>query len=145
VARQTKQVFETILVAYDGSPQSQRATDLAFSLAEAMWSKVLVFAVIRPPEPAARVELNAVLEEAREHYERSFTSLREQAKLKGVELETDIAVGHPAEQIVHRAEEANISLIVMGRRGVSAFHRWMLGSISERVLRYAHCPVMVVH
>jgi hypothetical protein len=57
-----------------------------------MWSRVLVFAVIRPPEPAARVELNAVLEEAREHYEQSFISLREQAKLKGVELETDIAV-----------------------------------------------------
>jgi nucleotide-binding universal stress UspA family protein len=145
MARQTKQVFETILVAYDGSPQSQRATDLAFSLAETMWSKVLVFAVIRPPEPAARVELNAVLEEAREHYEQNFISLREQAKLKGVELETDIAVGHPAEQIVHRAEQANISLIVMGRRGMSIFHRWMLGSISERVLRYAHCPVMVVH
>jgi nucleotide-binding universal stress UspA family protein len=145
MARQTKQVFETILVAYDGSPQSQRAMQLAFSLAEAIWSKVLVLAVIRPPEPAARVELNAVLEEAREHYEQSFIGLREQAELKGVEFETDIAVGHPAEQIVHRAEQANISLIVMGRRGMSIFHRWMLGSISERVLRYAHCPVMVVH
>jgi nucleotide-binding universal stress UspA family protein len=110
-----------------------------------MGSSVLVFAVIRPPEPASRVELNAVLEEAREHYEQNFISLRQQAKLKGVELETDIAVGHPAEQIVHRAERANISLVVMGRRGMSIFHRWMLGSISERVLRYAHCPVMVVH
>jgi nucleotide-binding universal stress UspA family protein len=145
MAREPKQVFESILVAYDGSPQSQRATDLAFSLAEVMWYRVLVFAVIRPPEPAARIELNAVLEEAREHYEQNFVSLREQAKLKGVELETDIAVGHPAEQIVHRAEQANIGLIVMGRRGMSIFRRWMLGSISERVLRYAHCPVMVVH
>ena len=81
MARQTKQVFETILVAYDGSPQAQRATNVAFSLAEAMRSSVLVFAVIRPPEPAARVELNAVLEEAREHYEQNSISLREQAKL----------------------------------------------------------------
>ena len=145
MARRTEQVFETILVAYDGSPQSQRVTDLAFSLAEAMWSKVLVFAVTRPPEPGSRVELNAVLEEAREHYEQSFVSLREQAKLTGVELETDIGVGHPAEQIVHRVEQATVSLIVMGRRGMSIFRRWMLGSISERVLRYAHCPVMVIH
>jgi nucleotide-binding universal stress UspA family protein len=82
MARQTKQVFENILVAYDGSPQAQRATDLAFSLAEAMWSRVLVFAVIRPPEPAARVELNAVLEEAREHYEQNFVGLREQGPNK---------------------------------------------------------------
>jgi nucleotide-binding universal stress UspA family protein len=127
MARQTKQVFETILVAYDDSPQSQTAMDLAFSLAEAMWSKLLIFALIHPPEPAGRVKLNAVLEEAREHDEQSFISLREQAKLTGVEIETDIAVGHPAERIVHRAEQANVSLIVMGRRGMSIFPRRLHG------------------
>jgi nucleotide-binding universal stress UspA family protein len=145
VASSIRQVFETILVAYDGSPQSQRATDLAFSMAESMGSKLLIFAVIRPPEPAARAELNAILDEGREHYEQSFAQLRERATKAGLVLETEIEVGHPAEHIVHRAEQTRAGLIVMGRRGVSAFKRWMLGSISERVLRYAHCPVMVVH
>jgi|SRR5580704_6773025 nucleotide-binding universal stress UspA family protein len=138
-------LFQTILVAYDGSPQAQRATDIAFSLAEAMQSRLLIFAVIRPPEPAARAELNAILEDARDHYEQSFTQLRERAKQAGVEVQTEIEVGHPAEHIVHRAEQIQAGLIIMGRRGISAFQRWMLGSISERVLRYAHCPVMVVH
>jgi nucleotide-binding universal stress UspA family protein len=68
MASQAKQVFEIILVAYDGSPQSQRAADLAFSMADAMQSKLLIFAVIRPPEPAARAELNAILDDAREHF-----------------------------------------------------------------------------
>ncbi len=145
MAGQTKQVFENIIVAYDGSPQAQRATQLAFALAEVMHSKVLVFAVIRPPEPAARAELDAVLDNAREHYERSFAQLREQARQRSVELKTEIEVGHPAEHIVHRAEQMHLALIIMGRRGISSFQRWMLGSISERVLRYAHCPVMVVH
>ena len=145
MANQVKQVFETILVAYDGSPQSQRATDMAFSMAEAMGSKLLIFAVIRPPEPAARAELNAILDDAREHYEQSFALLRERAAKAGLALETEIEIGHPAEHIVHRAEQTQVGLIVMGRRGISAFKRWMLGSISERVLRYAHCPVMVVH
>jgi nucleotide-binding universal stress UspA family protein len=141
----TKRVFETILVAYDGSPQAQRATELAFSLAEAMESKLFIFAVIRPPEPAARAELNAILDDAREHYEQDFAKLREQARRRGLDLATEIEVGHPAEHIVHRAEHAETALIIMGRRGISSFQRWMLGSISERVLRYAHCPVMVVH
>ena len=141
----TKRVFETILVAYDGSPQAQRATELAFSLAEAMESKLLIFAVIRPPEPAARAELNAILDDAREHYEQDLAKLREQARRRGLDLATEIEVGHPAEHIVHRAEHAETALIIMGRRGISSFQRWMLGSISERVLRYAHCPVMVVH
>jgi hypothetical protein len=99
----SKQVFKTILVAYAGSPQAERATDIVFSLAEATQSKVLVFAVIRPPEPAARVE-NAILEDAREHNERSFAQLRERTHGAGVEFETQIEVGHPAEHIVHRAE-----------------------------------------
>ncbi len=140
-----KDIFETILVAYDASPQSQRATDLAFSMAEAMGSRLLIFAVIRPPEPAARAELNAILDDAREHYEQSFALLRDRAAKVGVSLDTEIEVGHPAEHIVHRAEQSGAALIVMGRRGISTFKRWMLGSISERVLRYAHCPVMVVH
>jgi nucleotide-binding universal stress UspA family protein len=66
-------------------------------------------------------------------------------KKEDIELETDVAVGNPADQIIHRAEEVQASLIVMGRRGRSAIQRWVLGSNSERVLRYAHCPVMVVH
>ena len=145
MANQEVQVFRRILAAYDGSLQSQHATELALSLASAMHSHLLIFAVIRPPEPATRSELNAMLDDAREHYEQSFAVLRERAKQKEIDLETEIVVGHPAEQIVHRAETTQVDLIVMGRRGISSFQRWMLGSISERVLRYAHCPVMVVH
>jgi nucleotide-binding universal stress UspA family protein len=105
----------------------------------------VVLAVIRPPEPAESAELNAVLEEARERYERNFASMHERAKEAGVALETEVAVGHPAEQIIHKAETAQASLIVMGRRSHTVFHRWMLGSNSERVVRSAYCPVMVVH
>jgi nucleotide-binding universal stress UspA family protein len=71
--------------------------------------------------------------------------MRERAKQAAVELKTEVAVGHPGEQIIHRAETAQASLIVMGRRSHTVFHRWMLGSNSERVVRSAYCPVMVVH
>jgi nucleotide-binding universal stress UspA family protein len=136
--------FRTILVAYDASSQAEHAVDVALSMAETMKSKVIVFAVIRP-EPAESAELNAVLEDGRERFESHFTSIRVRAHEKEIELETDIVVGHPAEQIIHRADSIQASLIVMGRRSHSVFHRWMLGSNSERVLRFARCPVMVVH
>jgi nucleotide-binding universal stress UspA family protein len=137
--------FQTILVAYDGSPQSEHALDVAFSLAQTVHSKVEILAVVRPPEPALRAEVHAILEEAEEHYAQSFASIRERAKQAQIEVETDLAVGNPADQIIHRAEKIQASLIVIGKRGRSAIERWMLGSNSERVLRYAHCPVMVVH
>jgi nucleotide-binding universal stress UspA family protein len=111
-----------------------------------MKAKVYILGVIVPPEPAAsRAELNAVLDDTTERYERSFVPIRDRARLREIDLETDIVVGHPAEQIIHRAEIIQASLIVLGRRSHSVFHRWMLSSTSERVLKYAHCPVMVVH
>lgn len=134
-----------MLVGYDGSPQSEKAVEVAFSLAECIDSTVLIFAVARPPEPPTSVELEAVLDDAREHYQEGFKTILEKARAHDLDVKTDMAVGHPGEQIIHRAEVDKIDLIIVGRRGRSMISRMMLGSVSERVLRYAHCPVMVVH
>lgn len=59
-------------------------------------------------------------------------------------MEVHIEVGHPSEQIVDFAKEKNADLIVIpthGRRGIS---RFMLGSVTERVIRFAPCPVLVL-
>ena len=137
--------FQRILVAFDASPHAEHALDVALSMAGDMKAKLIVLAVIRPPEPAESAEFNAVLEDTRERYELSFVPVRVRAKEKEIELETDIVVGHLAEQILHRAEAIQASLIVLGKRSHTILHRWMLGSNSERVLKYAHCPVMIVH
>lgn len=137
-------VFQKILVGYDGSQQAEKAANLAFSMAKAMDSKVVLFAVARPPEPATSVELEAVLDDAREHYQEAFQKLLSAVDESAIDIETEVAVGHPAEQIIHKAETIKADLVILGRRGTSMFEKWILGSISERVLRYAHCPVMVV-
>jgi nucleotide-binding universal stress UspA family protein len=136
--------FKKVLVGYDGSSQAHKATEAALALAQCLDAKVLLFAVARPPEPATMVEVDAMLDDAREHYQEQFKKLAQRAKDLEVELETDIAVGHPVEQIVHRAELDHVDLIVLGRRGKSRFEKMLVGSTAEKVLRYAHCPVMVV-
>jgi nucleotide-binding universal stress UspA family protein len=136
--------FQKILVGFDGSQQAEKATEIALALAKSVDSTLLVFAVARPPEPATMVESDAMLDDAREHFEEQFKNIRLPARELEVELKTDIAVGHPIEQIVHRAETDRIDLIVLGRRGMSRFEKILVGSTSEKVLRYAHCPVMVV-
>ena len=137
--------IQRILVAFDASPHAEHALNVALSMAADMKAKLFVVSVIRPPEPAESAEFNAVLENGRERFENSFAPLRERARQKEIELETDIVLGHPAEQIIHKADTIQASLIVMGKRSHTILHRWMLGSNSERVLRYAHCPVMIVH
>ena len=137
--------FQRILVAFDASPHAEHALNVALSMAGDMKAKLFVLAVIRPPEPAESAEFHAVLDEGRERFESSFIPIRARAKEREIDLETDVVVGHPAEQILHRADTIQASLIVLGKRSHTILHRWMLGSNSERVLKYAHCPVMIVH
>lgn len=137
-------IFRKILVGYDGSKYSEHAVSVALNLAHCCDAKLLLFAVARPPEPATRVEVEAMLDDAREHFEESFKHIQERAKEEDVEIETAIVVGHPTEQIIHRAETDNVDLVVLGHRGVSQFKVFKIGSTSDKVLRHAHCPVMIV-
>ena len=136
--------FKKMLIGYDGSAPSDKATESGLALAQSLDAKVLLFAVARPPEPATMVEVDAMIDNAREHFGEQFKKIIQRARDIGVELTTDIAVGHPVEQIVHRAEIDHVDLIVLGLRGKSRFEKMIVGSTAEKVLRYAHCPVMVV-
>jgi len=136
--------FHKILVGYDGSEPAQKALEIGLGMARAEDAKLLVLAVARPSEPPTRVETAGILENAQEHFEKDFALIARRAGELGVDLETAVVVGHPTEQLVHRAETERADLIIVGRRGVSRFERMLVGSTSEKVLRYAHCPVMVV-
>jgi nucleotide-binding universal stress UspA family protein len=64
--------FKKILIGVDGSQQSEKATEIGLALAQSLDSRVLLFAVARHPEAAATVDLSAMLDDAREHFEEKF-------------------------------------------------------------------------
>jgi nucleotide-binding universal stress UspA family protein len=133
-----------ILVAFDGSCQSQNAFAFGLDLALKYSAALTVIAVTRPPEPPVAVELQAMLEHANEYFKSRFEAMKEQAAAKGVQCTFELRVGHPAEQIVHLADEQKMDTIVMGHRGESLLQKWLLGSVAKRVLSYASCTVIVV-
>jgi len=137
-------MIQKILVAFDGSKEAERAFQFALEIASPFNASMVVLSVARPPEPPSMVETAALLESATEHFEAKFKDLRSQAETKQIALETLVAAGHPAEQIVHQAVEMQADLIVMGHRGKSMVQRWLLGSVSKRVLSYAPCSVTIV-
>jgi nucleotide-binding universal stress UspA family protein len=137
-------MIKKILVAFDGSEPSQHAFDFASELAYHFKAKLLLLAVVRLPEPTTSLELGAVLDDAKQHYAKAFEELRDRTNPRGIEFTTEVEVGHPAEHIVAKAEKEHYDLVVMGRRGRTAVGRFVLGSTSERVLRYAHCAVTIV-
>lgn len=136
--------MKRILAAYDTSSAAEHAVEFALDLAKKFGAEIIILSVARPPEPAELVETQAVLENAEDFYKEHFDRLKEKASAAGVSPRFEIKVGHPAEQIVHAAHEEKADIIVMGHRGKSRVERWLLGSISKRVLSYACCTVCVV-
>jgi nucleotide-binding universal stress UspA family protein len=138
-------MFAKILVAFDGSTQSHSAFRQALDLAERLGSELLVVSVVRLAEPGTRVELEAVVEEGEQHFAEEHRKLLAIAERRGVRCHAEVDVGPPAEHVMRAAESGGAELIVVGRRGRNTFERLLLGSVSERILRHAHCPVLVVH
>jgi len=131
-----------ILVGYDGSIHSERALETALALGKCTESELLVLAVARPQEPEPSRRANP-LESASRRLERTLARLRRRMRRKGIEIETQVALGHPAEEILRKAREDQVDLIVVGHQGISHPEELNLGSIAQHVLSHAPCPVMV--
>jgi nucleotide-binding universal stress UspA family protein len=140
-------MLNKILVAFDGSEQSYKAFDFALEMSKLCTGaspEITVLSVAQPPEPADIVEVDAIIDSATEHYEALFKTLREKAKANNIEIKTEVAVGHPADQIIKYAAEKKSDMIVLGQRGKSKIANWLLGSVSKRVSTYAPCTVTIV-
>ncbi|HSC94350.1 MAG TPA: universal stress protein [Burkholderiales bacterium] len=137
-------MYRRILVGYDGSKAGDKAFDDALSLAKSHGAELWVLTVARPPEIGDDVESEAVIENSREHHRKLLVPLRKKAAQGGVKAHFEVAVGHPAEQIMFYADQHQVDLIVVGDRGRSKFTRMLLGSVSKTVVQYAGRPVLVV-
>jgi nucleotide-binding universal stress UspA family protein len=140
-----------MLLAIDGSEDARLAADTSLGLSEKPEAELHVvyvepmperhtgpvrFAVDLPPEVVKSVE-----KEAKTKLEKLVVKMREGG---GEITQAHARVGLPAAEVVALAEELGVGLIVMGNRGLGGIRRALIGSVSDSVVRYAHCPVMVV-
>src|ERR687889_1634962 len=139
----------TILLATDGSEEAQLAATTAADLAEKTNSELHVLTV-GPDFPLYELtEHPADFEDVlRENRREAKEVLEQQAKRieqsGGIVKETHLREGRAAEEIVEVAEEIDAGLIVMGSRGHGRLRRALMGSVSDAVVRHAHCPVTIV-
>jgi nucleotide-binding universal stress UspA family protein len=137
-------MYRKILVGYDGSKAANKAFDSALELAKNHNAELYVLTISRPPEIGDDVETEAVIENSREYHRKLLVPLRRKTDQAGVKGHFEVAVGHPAEQIISNADRHQVDLIVVGDRGHSKFARLLLGSVSKTVVQYADRPVLVV-
>ncbi len=145
-------IFPTqILLATDGSDESKLATEAATELSRETGSEVHLVYVL--PTPAQLIGHHLYTDEIRESLiggaERDAeTFLKEQAEKissdGGKVAETHLRSGDPDKEILRTAESLGVGLIVMGSRGLGSISRMLIGSVSDSVVRHAHCPVFVV-
>ena len=148
-------IFPTrILVATDGSKEAKLALTTAADLAKSTNSElhiayVFPTAVQRPfpnpitgrPAEVLEHELEEAMGQAQSFLDREV----EQVKGEGAEVvDTHLVRGRPDRELVHISEEIDAGLIVMGSRGLGGVRRALMGSVSDSVVRHAHCPVLVV-
>lgn len=143
----SESIYKTILVGDDGTPEAERAVDVAISLAQSLNAKLIVLGVVAPPSAESQAEgydLETV-PQTREKLEgelRRKVQSRVPSSLKAI---IEIFAGKPDEVIVQRAEDNSADLVVVGRRDIGRVRHWLEGSTSESLVR--HCPmsVLVVH
>ena len=133
-----------ILVAFDGSDPSRKAFLLGADLARRYKAELFVLTVATVPDYHDEVETQSVMERSRAHGRSLLRSLEHEVGKMGVSANFELAVGHPAQNIVDHAEQRHVDLIVLGHRGRGALDRWRLGSVTHRVVAYATCAVTVV-
>ena len=136
-----------ILCPVDFSEFSQSVLAYAAAFAKLFGSEVTVLhvsATAVPPASAATEPAWLHVPEARKAIEDELRLLLAPLSSTGVTLRTRIAVGNTAAEIVRQAAERDVDLVVMGTHGRSGFDRLTLGSVAEKVLRKAPCPVLTI-
>jgi nucleotide-binding universal stress UspA family protein len=141
--------WKRILCPVDFSETARAAMETAIELASKFDSEiVLVHAYPIPgytfPDGSA-VASSRMLQELADEAVRHLEEWRELAVKGGAKRVTvETAVGDPAGEIVRVAQEANVDLVVMGTHGRTGIEHALMGSIAERVVRRAKCPVLTV-
>jgi nucleotide-binding universal stress UspA family protein len=102
---------------------------------------------VAPGYPSYDVRVPEIVEQLRKQAEKILDEQVEKIERDGgkvAQKHLRIAERHRAQQIVRVAEEIRAGLIVMGSRGLGGVRRALMGSVSDSVVRHAHCPVLVV-
>jgi len=146
-----------ILMATDGSEDAAFAARTAVNLANKTGSELHVVYVEEMPRRLYTSEVTSIEElidpefeeKMRQHAEAAASQLLDEQvqKMKeagGQIVQAHAKFGRPDAEIVHLAEELDAGIVVVGSRGHGGVRRALLGSVSDSVVRHAHCPVLVV-
>jgi len=141
-------MFKKILVPTDASEYSRRALITALEMAKLYKAEVELLHVTFTPQAYWGYTVSYGITVSQEELDRNAELVLEAATAgidtSGVPLKKRIDSGHPVSIILDEIQKENIDLVIMGSHGYGPITGSVLGSVSQRVLQRAECPVMIV-
>ena len=141
-------MYKRMLVPLDGSELAEVAFTYAKELAGRLDLDVVLLHVCGQQECDLAPMHRAYVERAAEIVRRESEEVQQrtgiQSGVRALEARAEVAVGHPAEEILRYADENDIDLILMATHGRSGVGRWAMGSVADKVLRASIVPVWLV-
>jgi nucleotide-binding universal stress UspA family protein len=141
-----------ILVPVDFSPHAERAFGYATTVAQRFGATLGLVHVVEDPYVTGAwntevyvPNVGEILEQLIAGAEQELAARRRRATALGLTAETAVLSGRPAHAIVEHAKEGGFDLIVMGTHGRTGLSHVVMGSVAERVVQKAPCPVLTVH
>jgi len=135
--------IQRILLATDLSPASAGATDQALELARTLHADLLVVSVIDSATPLASGPVPR-MDQRRAAREFAAQAIVVKGRRIGVSVSFLVWEGEPGPAIVEAAQSETADMIIVGTRGRNRVERFVLGSVSDHVVRHAPCPVLIV-
>lgn len=138
--------MKNILVAHDGSKLSDNALKAAVEIAVKFNSSLTVISII--PElyltELSDFDRQKVMDALSAETTAALERIRKSLSGKPIETKTIMRQGPPAEKIIETAQKMKVDLIVTGSHGRHGARKFLLGSVSSRIVDYAPCPVLVI-
>ena len=137
--------YGSLLVSFDGSEFSKKALERACELSKIDGSEITAVYVIPRYEEMIEFFTSSLIKENLYHdAEKIMEKARSIATEKGLKMNTEIADGDEADKIIETANRLKSDLIIRGTHGWSGINRAIIGSVAERVIINAPCPILVV-
>lgn len=144
--------MKKILVPIDGSQNSFKALKHARNMAEKFGSEIILVNIQKPifyeslePEPVSSENGSETIQErAKIIINQGLEILKGSPVSIKPELKTEIIAGEPAEQILYLIDKEDVDMVIMGSHGLSGIRRFLMGSVSNKVLQHSSKPVMII-
>jgi len=137
-------VFSNILVAVDGSESAKKAFERSIYLAQKCNSRIDLVHVVQCEVGGDSANTFEIIDKLKEKAKKMLEEYKIQAAEKNVPIQITVIQGDPAKAIIELAKAKSYDLIIMGTRGRTAFQELLIGSVSQKVMHHASCPVMVI-